>query len=113
MNLDRKAIEARKAKINQDDVDKFIDGADKPNEQKVTGRPRRMKGEKVKPVTISLTPTEERALDLQIKRFDMISFQKEELVKFNRGGFVRSLTQYVESLSDDEYFELIKSNTTN
>jgi predicted NAD-dependent protein-ADP-ribosyltransferase YbiA (DUF1768 family) len=41
MNLDRKAIEARKAKINQDDVDKFIDGADKPNEQKVTGRPRR------------------------------------------------------------------------
>lgn len=108
MNLNRKDIEARKAKINQSDVDKFIDGADEPTGGKPTGRPRRSKHEKVKPVTISLTPTEESSLDFQIKRIDMIAYQKEELIKFNRGSFVRSFVNYAKQLSDDEYFEFIK-----
>lgn len=108
MNLDRKKIEARKAKLNQRDVEAFIEGADEPTGGKQTGRPRRSKGEKVKPVTISLTPSEESVLDLQIKRVDVIAYRKEELIKFNRGSLVRSFVNYAKQLSDDEYFEFIK-----
>ncbi|PSU42631.1 hypothetical protein C9J12_28800 [Photobacterium frigidiphilum] len=111
MNLSRNSIRKSEQHVKKDPT-AFIEGADDTKQPepivKPAGRPKTNK-ELTKPVSISLTKTDQVKLDNQAKRYNMLSYQRDNTseINLNRSDIVRLMANYLNSMEDSEYLTLI------
>nr|WP_014343722.1 hypothetical protein [Aliivibrio fischeri]AEY78116.1 hypothetical protein [Aliivibrio fischeri] len=72
------------------------------------GRPNSKK-ELTKPVSLSLTETEQRKLDNIPKRFNLLAYQYDQNtdLNLNRSDIVKLMSKYLTELDDDSFYELL------
>lgn len=102
MNLSRKALKESEDRAKS--ATSFVDAVELP--RKNVGRPKTNR-EITKPVSISLTDTEKKQLDDQVKRYNLLAYQNDNDVTLTRSDVIRLMTQHLAQLDDDKYLNLI------
>ncbi|MBP3155197.1 hypothetical protein [Aliivibrio fischeri] len=102
MLLDRSELKRSEHKIKN--AEEFVENAEK----KRVGRPNSKK-ELTKPVSLSLTETEQRKLDNIPKRFNLLAYQYDQNtdLNLNRSDIVKLMSKYLTELDDDSFYELL------
>ena len=100
MLLDRQSL--KKSEHKMKNAEAFIEQA----EVKPVGRPK-LKKELTKPVSLSLTQTEQKKLDGLPKRFNLLAYQRDQNtdLNLNRSDIVKLMSHYLTQLDDDELYE--------
>lgn len=102
MLLDRQSLKKSEHKIKN--ADEFIEQA----EVKPVGRPK-LKKELTKPVSLSLTQTEQKKLDNLPKKFNLLAYQHDQDtdLNLNRSDIVKLMSNYLTELSDEELYNFL------
>ncbi|MBD1577110.1 hypothetical protein HC723_11770 [Vibrio sp. S11_S32] len=92
-----------KVKVNPDD---FINASESPIEER---KVKKVKEELTSPRSISLTDKQVKMLDRQYKRFNMMLDIDDDKPELNRSELVKRMTTYMNSLEDQDLFDLLSS----
>ena len=103
MTLSRQLLQKSEIQV-KNKTNEFIEAS----ELVQVGRPKTYK-ELTKSISISLTKSEQVQLDGQARRFNLLSYQQDNLseVDLGRSDIVRLLSNYCASLTDEQYYKFL------